>query len=480
VIWSTHVSDFMPHGMCLLWRPDLMALHIVSDAVIAASYFAIPFGIAWFVRRRADLNAQHKALALLFAVFIAACGATHVMSILVLWTPLYVSEGLLKAATAVVSAVSAVALVFLLPQILRIPSPRALAAEIEAHKATLAELQAAREQLAAKVDLREEELRETTRRFETALRDSPVTVFEQDEDLRYCWVYNPPMGIDPAQAIGKSESDLFHHGSAAAARSLKLAALKEGVVKQGEVFMQRNDAAGWFDMRVEPVTLRNGRPGIVATSIDITPLKSQQDHLHVVMRELNHRAKNLLAVVLSIARQTARGLDLPKAFMEQLQDRLTSLAGAHDVLARQNWSGADLRSIVEVQLSHQLKAFAGRISIEGPAFDLPPEAAHYVGMALHELGSNAVKYGALSGERGTVAVAWTLGGGIGAPELVLTWTETVDQPLSPPVHEGFGSRLLKTLAPRAVGGQADLEFLETGVCWRLRSTLTHQPSAVAL
>ncbi len=466
----------MPHGMCLLWRPDLMALHVVSDAVIAAAYFAIPFGMALFVRRRPDLNSQHKALALLFAVFIAACGGTHLMSILVLWTPLYVEEGLLKALTAVVSAVTAVALVFLIPQLLRIPSPRALAAEIEAHKATLAELQAARERLAAKVDLREEDLRETTRRFETALRDSPVTVFEQDEALRYCWVYNPPMGVDPGAVIGKSEFEIFTPDSAEAARVLKDAALSEGVVKRGELQMQREgEEAGWFEVRVEPVTLRNGRPGIVATSIDITPLKRHQDHLHVVMRELNHRAKNLLAVVLSIARQTARGLDLPADFMEQLQDRLMSLAGAHDVLARQNWSGADLRSIVEVQLSHQLQAFGGRIVIEGPPFDLPPEAAHYVGMALHELGSNAVKYGALACDRGTVAVAWTLSGDPAAPELALTWTETVDSPLSEPTREGFGSRLLKTLAPRAVGGRADLQFFETGVRWSLTATLKHTP-----
>jgi hypothetical protein len=82
--WLTEVADFMPHGMCLLWRPSLMALHIVSDGMIAIAYFAIPVAIAVFVRRRRDLSLSHKALALFFAVFITACGLTHVMSIVVL------------------------------------------------------------------------------------------------------------------------------------------------------------------------------------------------------------------------------------------------------------------------------------------------------------------------------------------------------------------------------------------------------------
>ena len=142
-----------------------MALHIVSDGLIATAYFAIPVGIAIFVRRRSDLNIQHKALALLFAIFIAACGATHVMSIIVLWRPYYVLEGVIKAFTAVVSVATALALPFLLPQLLRIPSPRVLASEIAAHRATLAQLERVRQDLAERVIDTEADLRATTRRF---------------------------------------------------------------------------------------------------------------------------------------------------------------------------------------------------------------------------------------------------------------------------------------------------------------------------
>src|SRR4051794_35575581 len=101
--WVEQVKAFMPHGMCLLWRPELMALHIASDAVIAASYFTIPVAIMVFVQRRADLERSHKAIALLFAAFITLCGWTHIASIVVLWQPVYVYEGWLKAATALAS-----------------------------------------------------------------------------------------------------------------------------------------------------------------------------------------------------------------------------------------------------------------------------------------------------------------------------------------------------------------------------------------
>jgi two-component system sensor kinase FixL len=106
--WFDQLQTFMPHGMCLLWKPELMILHIGSDALIALAYFAIPFGIAQFVSGRTDLDAKHRYLALLFAGFIGLCGVTHVASILVLWYPYYVTEGWLKAVTAAASMATAV------------------------------------------------------------------------------------------------------------------------------------------------------------------------------------------------------------------------------------------------------------------------------------------------------------------------------------------------------------------------------------
>jgi two-component sensor histidine kinase len=188
------------------------------------------------------------------------------------------------------------------------------------------------------------------------------------------------------------------------------------------------------------------------------------------MRELNHRSKNLLTIVLSLMRQTARGFELPPAFTVRLEERLGALANAHDVLATQEWRGADMGAVLQGQLAHQLGAYPGRIHIEGPLLRLPPESAHYVGMALHELGSNAVKYGALAGPQGQVWVRWRLSDG-DAPELELEWREEFERSIPAPHRLGFGSTILQSLTPRALGGVAELAFKEEGLIWTLKAPL---------
>ncbi len=468
--WLLDPSAYMPHGMCLLWQPGLVALHVVSDAAIALAYFAIPISLAVFLRRRKDLERQHQALAALFGLFITACGLTHVASIVVLWIPLYGVEGMLKAITAVASVGTAIVLPFLIPQLLRIPSPRALAAEIRSHRDTLDALSAARAKLAERVAQTESDLLETNRRFEAALNGSPVTIFEQDADLIYTWAYNPALGVRLADLIGRSEIEVMTQATAEAVRAVKREALAAGAPRRAEVPIEVAGRAGWFDLRIEPITLRDGRPGLIATSTDITEIKQQETHLRVVMRELNHRSKNLLTIVLSLMRQTARGFELPEAFTVRMEERLGALANAHDVLATQAWRGADMSAVLQGQLAHQLAAYPGRIHIEGPPLSLPPEWAQYVGMALHELGSNAVKYGALAGPMGQVWVHWRLSDDE-TPALELEWSEDFARRIQAPDRLGFGSTILQNLTPRALGGIARLAFTEAGLVWTLTAPL---------
>src|SRR5580693_3509140 len=117
-------GNFMPHGMCYLWQPGVLGLHVVSDALITLAYFSIPFTLIYFVRKRTDL--QYHWMFLCFAVFIVACGTTHLMEIWVIWHPTYWLSGAIKALTAVASVPTAILLVRLIPQALQLPSPSML------------------------------------------------------------------------------------------------------------------------------------------------------------------------------------------------------------------------------------------------------------------------------------------------------------------------------------------------------------------
>src|SRR5579884_1129218 len=150
------LSDFVPHGFCMRWQPNVVWLHVISDFFIVLAYFTIPILLAWVVRKRRDIPFNWMLLA--FGTFIFACGATHVMGIVTLWIPLYRLEGMVKAVTAIASVSTAIALGYLLPFLLKIPSPEqlrrvneALAAENATRRAAEPELQKARDELEARV-----------------------------------------------------------------------------------------------------------------------------------------------------------------------------------------------------------------------------------------------------------------------------------------------------------------------------------------
>ena len=128
-------SAFMPHGMCYLWQPDILALHVISDSLIALAYFSIPFTLLYFVRKRTDL--QFNWIFVCFAIFIVACGTTHVMEVWTIWHPTYWVSGTIKAITAAASVPTAILLVKVIPQVLQLPSPSTLQTRVAERTADL-------------------------------------------------------------------------------------------------------------------------------------------------------------------------------------------------------------------------------------------------------------------------------------------------------------------------------------------------------
>lgn len=478
VDWLFGTATFIPHGMCLLWRPDLVAIHAVSDLLISAAYFVIPLVLWRFIRARPDLHAANRRLATLFLAFILACGLTHLVGLLTLWEPVYGFQAMVKAATAVISVTAAAAAWRLVPRLTNLPPPGALQdanerlrAEVAAHQQTLLALQASRDDLERLVAERTEDLRVANTRFEKALSNSNIVVTEQNAALEYTWAFNVGTDLLPDDPVGRRLTDLAPAGPAAEVERFKARTLASGEA-QREVFdIVLNDRLHSFDMKVEPVVLRSGERGLITTTTDISDLKAQQRKLQLVMRELNHRSKNLLAIVQAIARQTAISEGVAGDFTQRLGQRLQALAKAHDVLVEQDWQGADLGAVAEGQIGHLLASMPGRIAVSGEACGLPPESAHYLALALHELGANAVKYGALSGHRGAVALSWEVEITATGRELRLEWREADGPAPTAPARRGFGRLLLETLAPSALNGKADLTFEAEGLRWVLRCPL---------
>ena len=188
----------------------------------------------------------------------------------------------------------------------------------------------------------------------------------------------------------------------------------------------------------------------------------REDHIKGLLRELAHRTKNLLAVVLSTARHTVPSdTRETQAYAEALGGRIEGLARTHDLIAEADWRGANLEELASRQVSDW-----SRVELAGPHVTVTPAAAQHIGMALHELVANAMRHGALSSGGGSVSFTWKVAEH--APSqtwLHMTWREWGGAPVTSPAQKGFGHLILERLAPEGLGGAAVLSFAPEGVIW---------------
>lgn len=190
---------------------------------------------------------------------------------------------------------------------------------------------------------------------------------------------------------------------------------------------------------------------------DITDLKSAEEHRELLINELNHRVKNTLTMVQSIAAQTFRGTDA--GVRADFEQRLLTLSNVHNLLTEESWDGAELHAVIRSSLRPHLGDGRNRITLEGPDFRLRPKSAVALSMALHELGTNALKYGALSAEAGRVALHWTTDDG----RFRLRWEESGGLPVTPPSRTGFGSRMIERGLSAEFEGEVKIDYRPAGV-----------------
>lgn len=201
---------------------------------------------------------------------------------------------------------------------------------------------------------------------------------------------------------------------------------------------------------------------------DVTEQKEAVDHVRFLLREMTHRSKNLLAVIQGISRQTARRSGSIKEFEQRFSDRLQGLAASHELLVENNWQTASLSALVRRHLAAFVADGSPRLELVGEDLGINARSAQAIGLALHELATNAFKYGALSGGTGKVRVSWSMRREPEAePSVVLRWIEVGGPHVTRPTRTGFGTEVITRIAPGSIGGIAVLEYGREGVSYSL-------------
>jgi len=227
-----------------------------------------------------------------------------------------------------------------------------------------------------------------------------------------------------------------------------------------------NGSIHWIEIRAQTLFDASGNPSMMSgVSMDITQRKEAEEYRALMTQELGHRIKNILATVQSVVVQSLRS-DAPiKELRESVSQRISALGRSQDILTGKKWDIAGLRQTVEraIELFNQ----TGRISYTGPDLEISQSASASLTIALHELATNAVKYGALSNETGRVCIAW----GITGDDFELTWTESGGPTVRKPSQTGFGSRMIERALGASMKGIAKIKYLPSGICFTLNTTI---------
>lgn len=302
-------------------------------------------------------------------------------------------------------------------------------------------------------------------RFELALDNSPITVFEQGPDQRYTFVYNPPHGQRAEDFLDRTDAEIYPERDAR-----RLAAPKERVLASGgresvELEVEVAGAPRYYALTVEAKRDSTGAVvGLVGTTLDLTERRRDEKRIRLMLRELTHRSKNLLAVIQAMARKTASLSGDLDGFVSDFSLRLRAIAAAHDLLVSQSWHGAGLRELLCGSLAPTIDPGSSQVVLEGEPMMLTPNAAQNLGLAFHELTTNASKYGALSVPTGRLTVRWERL----ADGARISWVERGGPSVAPPERRGFGRVLLERLVGTTLNGSVDLDFRPEGLVCEIR------------
>ncbi len=312
----------------------------------------------------------------------------------------------------------------------------------------------------------EQVLRETQERFSKAFNAAayPMSITTLDEG-RYVDINAAGLaaaGLSREQVIGQTVRDLGFYNDTDHYSAVRERLARDGQFTDLETTLRGRTGTRTYLMSGSLVQL-GGETCLLTSAVDITERKQAEAHVRLLMNEVNHRANNLLAVVQAIARHTLGTTD-PAEYSERLSQRIAGLAASNNLLVSGKWQGVDLGKLIDSQLSH-FSDLGRRVGLDGSPVRLKPAAAQAIGMALHELATNALKYGAFANRTGNVLIAWNVAGDGDERVFGLTWTERGGPTVAAPTRRGFGHTVMQEMIEGALGGKARIEFAGSGLVW---------------
>ncbi len=314
----------------------------------------------------------------------------------------------------------------------------------------------------------EEALRKSEERFRSSVLHSPLpTILFDDREqiiaISQSWLDQTGYSRPELQHIEDWTARAHGEQSGEVLAQIRQTIPTEPEAHRSERMVRTKDGGNrlWSFVSSTLGAQSDGRRLFVCVAEDLTERKAHEEQIQFLMHEVNHRAKNMLSLVQAIARQTA--VREPEDFIGCFTERLQALAANQDLLVRNEWHGVDVEDLVRAQLAHFADLVESRIVVRGPKLCLNAAAAQAIGLALHELATNAGKYGALSTDRGRVDVCW----GTNVDKLTISWTERDGPPVSPPERRGFGSTVIASMVKGAVGGEVQIDYAPPGLVWRL-------------
>jgi PAS domain S-box-containing protein len=314
----------------------------------------------------------------------------------------------------------------------------------------------------------EQGLRASEERFRSSILHSPVPILlfddrEQILAVSQSWVERSGYSRETlrriedwiARACGGRSGQMLGH--------FRRIISTEPEAQSAELMIRTKDGRDrlWSFVSSALGTQSDGRRLFVCMAQDVTERRAHDEQVHLLTREVNHRAKNMLSLVQAIARQTAARE--PEDFIGRFIARIRALAANQDLLVRNDWHGVDVEDLVRAELAHFADLVGSRIALDGPKLRLKAAAAQAIGLTLHELATNAGKYGALSVNAGRVDVGWRFD----SEMFKISWTERKGPPVSPPERRGFGSAVIESMAKWSLDGEVHLDYAPSGLIWRL-------------